>query len=249
VDIPPSRAEAHVAFETPFPLPEPAFRYTNSRRLTAADGDAQAADYFAFLITRRPGDLLSHVHRISLHWHQRKGEQVFGALVDLFIALGPAGQSLRKRLLRQAMPVLKPTQQRLLHASMVFGLKATDALPEQPRDSVLLRGMLGGAPVVQLARQDTSIHSEDTLAEAQAFLEFGQVEEARDVLEHAVLREPQRSELQQHLLEIYTHALDYEALLSMRQRLLALGHEVGKDWVETEKALECLRQGHHPPPH
>lgn len=238
----PSVLESFAACKELFPIPGPAFRYAGSRELTSADCETQTADYFAFLIRRTPADLLSHVRRINLHWQQRKGDQVFGALVDLFIALGPAGQALRRRLLKQVVPVLKPAQQRLLKSSIASGLTATDVLPEQSRDSVLLQGMLGGAPIVHVSEPDTDVHPRDAIEEANALLEFGQVEEARDLLEHAVLREPRRDDLQRELLEIYIHGHDNEGLLNMRQRLLERGHAVGIDWVRAANELECRKQ-------
>jgi hypothetical protein len=219
-------------------VPEPAFRYSNSRELAPDDLDNRSADYFAFHVARTPGDLLGHVQRVKLHWHRREGDRAFGALVDLFVALGPAGQSLRKRLLNQLVPILKPAQQRALRSRLATGLKPADALAEPPRFSVLFRGMLGGETIVRVSSQETESAHTDTLAEVQAYLEFGQIQEAKSLLEEALLREPEREDLHRELLEIYIHARDRDGLLSMQERLRDLGRVIGTAWTHAESTLD-----------
>jgi Tfp pilus assembly protein PilF len=57
------------------------------------------------------------------------------------------------------------------------------------------------------------------LQEAQEHLEYGQIDEAREVLEAAILKDPQRPELHQDLLEIYRSTRAKEAFQSMRERI------------------------------
>jgi hypothetical protein len=58
------------------------------------------------------------------------------------------------------------------------------------------------------------------------------VEEARELLEKAVLEEPWRGDLQTELLEIYRYTRDEKNLAAMRTRLEAMDITLPDTWQE-----------------
>jgi hypothetical protein len=71
---------------------------------------------------------------------------------------------------------------------------------------------------------------QDPLQEAREHLEYGQLEEARQVLESAILAQPLRLDLHRDLLEIYRRSQAREAFLTMQRRLNIQTHPLADAW-------------------
>lgn len=204
--------------------------------LDAEKSSDDAGDYLSRQVARKPEDLRSHLQRINLCLQQRDREGTYGALLDLFIVLGPKGLPLRRRIFRSTLRLLNKEQYRAFLQHMDAGVHATAVMPSA-RCSMLSKGLTGTSHLVinEVTEED---FQRDPLIEAREHLEYGQVEEARELLEEAVLMEPWRTDLQSDLLEIYRHTRDRKNFDAMRERLEAANIPVSDAWLDASNLIE-----------
>ena len=178
---------------------------------------ARVVDHLAHKVSRHPSDLMSHVQRIALCHEVGEGELIYGAVLDLFIALGNSGVSLRTRMLQKVADLLSDEQLDVLQKGLISGVKSNDTLPLS-RYSRLSGGVVGDTSLVEYL--DTSSRAEfDTIDEARDLIDSGHIELAQKLLEEALLGERMREDISLELLEIYRHTQHQEALFGMRERL------------------------------
>ena len=199
-------------------------------RLNALEASNDTGTFLARQVARSPGDLCSHVQRINLFLQQAAGDETYGALLDLFIALGPKGLPLRWRMLGAARHALSHAQFHALRQRLESGIEATDAMPVGG-SPMLSKGLTGSNRLV-VNQTDTQEQHRDPLIEAGEYLEYGQLEEARELLEKAVLKEPLRGDLQLELLEIYRYTRDKTNFAAMRTRLEAMDVPLDDIWYD-----------------
>lgn len=216
--------------ELAFVLPK-----VNKLGLEPSTDDKAPRDYLAHQVAREPKDLRTHVQRIHVNIADASAGDSYGALVDLFIALGARGLLLRYRMLDATKHLLDRGQYQALLRALDNGLHAADAIPIASA-SMLGRGTRGGRHLVErLDRQAATLL--DPLDEARSYLEYGQIQEARELLEAALLSEPWRVDLHRDLLEIYQASQDLDSLLVMWSRLDVARDPVSDLWAETTAAL------------
>ena len=105
------------------PVLDPAFRFLPGNHDLLPDPPDQAMlDLLCYSVARHPQDLISHTRRILLSHARGNADQTFGALVDLFIAVGPKGSALRKTMLRRCADVLSKPQHAWLTERLDQGL-------------------------------------------------------------------------------------------------------------------------------
>lgn len=104
--------------------PEAAFRIEGHTELCPRDGDEAMQIYLSRRVAARPRDLRCHTRRVLLSHSLGDAEEAFAALVDLSIATGAKGESLKRRLLRICAPLLTPAQRRFLEEDGIAGLHA-----------------------------------------------------------------------------------------------------------------------------
>lgn len=83
------------------PAPHPEFGLAALRSIRLPDNwqNPDTATYLAHCVSRKPGDLMAHARRIALHAALPESPDLAAAVVDLFIALGDKGQSLKQHML------------------------------------------------------------------------------------------------------------------------------------------------------
>ena len=211
---------------------DPAFWIAESIRLQLKvhGWTERAAEYLNHAVSNSPRDLRSHVQRIYLHIVRGDREAVYGALVDLFIVLGEGGQALRKRLLKTSRPILDDQQHQFLQGRLEVGITAKEAIP-QCRTSQLSKGIREGHLLV-IKHESPITLDQDPLQEARDHLDYGQVQEAKEVLEAAIIKQPLRAELHHDLLEIYRCLNAREAFFAMREKLKPETQPVADAWQE-----------------
>ncbi|MEN8166364.1 MAG: hypothetical protein ABFR65_02680 [Pseudomonadota bacterium] len=195
----------------------------------------KAVEYLDHAISRTQNDLRSHVQRVYLYIDKKDADTVYGALVDLFIILKESGRPLRERMLEASRTVLGEKRYRFLVQHLDSGIRATDAVPPS-RTSLLSKGLSGTNQLV-MKQNSREISQQDPLEVAHDHLEYGQIDEARKVLEMAILREPHRPELHQDLLEIYRSTNAREPFLAMRRRLNADNSPLADTWQKLALAF------------
>jgi hypothetical protein len=127
---------------------DPVFTYQRSGRLDAEYGaDALAAwRHLSCLVARDPLDLEAQTRRVLLSTQPPHQVQNFGALIDLFLALGDKGRGLRKALLDVSRTCLAEEELRFLDAHLDAGLARRATLPSGT-GSVLDAAEIGRAHV------------------------------------------------------------------------------------------------------
>ncbi len=197
------------------------------------------ATHLAHISAQEPGNLLNHVRRIHLHLAHKQPEELFGAMMDLYLALGDKGIQLRHRLLKHASKLLSQEMQEIFINHQQEGLQPQQPLPPCAH-SVLGNFFTGGLRLVtpQKAENQPASREIDPLELAREELNYGDITVAQQILEEALLQSPKRLGLHYGLLEIYKHTQSLDDLLAMRERL---GDEIGiarAAWNQVQKGLE-----------
>lgn len=198
------------------------FNILGNRRLSLPDiaSPYAGAVYLGHRILENPSDFRSHVQRILLLNDRGDEVDLQGALVDLYIALGDKGEGLKRRLLELAAPRLSRTAQAFLRQRLAGGLKPWETAVSRMRSSLLSLGFSGVHELVGRRESTRTATYADPVEEARACLEYGQVDEAREVLERALRQDPGNDAIAAELMEIYQYTRDDERLEAMRQFLL-----------------------------
>lgn len=216
---------------------EPAFGLDDDPRLRPSGrwSPESAGGYLARAIARDPTDLRRHVRRVSLWSASARADEAFGALIDLYIALGACGTALRERMVGAAATTLADDQRAFLTGRLAPGLAATDPHPPAPT-SVLTRAVTGRLDtVVRLGVADAG-SAVDPLREARDFLAEGNLARAREILEDALRDDPGDTEIGRELVAIYRHSRDLARLEAVRREL---GERLAEPqtWAEVSAAL------------
>lgn len=222
----------HLAGDNMPPLSAEAFFVVdNSTRLVLKLGieNPLLASYLAHCITRNPQDLRAHTQRVYLHFSINDNEGLYSALLDLFIALGEKGLSLRQLLLAHSRKNLLPQQLEFLEANIIDGLHPNSII-ENCGNSLLHSGIESSlAMIIKQQRGDTQAPP-DPLQDAQEYLEYGQLDLALDVLETAMEKDPGNKEISKELLQIYILARAFDRYQQLAHKLLQSGHDLPPGW-------------------
>ncbi len=210
------------------------FFFSRNGNLTRRpDGWADKVTAFlAWQVSRKPSNLRSHVQRIELHIELNDAEGVYGALLDLYIAVGEQGRSLKERLLEKARPILNDKRFEVLNGRLNTGINATDPLFLSP-NCMLSKGLIGTNNLI--GAEDNNRDKElaaDPRDEAQTYLEYGQIEEAQALLEQALNFQPWRKDIYADLVEIYKATRDKSRHLNTVLKLEENGYDYASGTIE-----------------
>ena len=164
-------------------------------------------------IRRQPDEPLFHAYRLLLALNQGWDHHLYGILVDTICGLGRHGRGLQKLLVHLAAPRLSPSQ-RTLFEEYFSGL--VEELP-WGAFSVLHPGTLGRRKGEPIWPEGGAREEHDPLLVARLTLEAGQLEEAIEILEEALKRDPQREDLRKELAEL-RRELDKQAFAERRRK-------------------------------
>ena len=94
------------------------------------------------------------------------------------------------------------------------------------------KGVLGTTQLITKLADNTEINETllDPLALARDHIEYSQFQEARAILEKAILSNPSRNELHLDLLELYKSLQDVNSFLSTYQALAQQGNPFPEMW-------------------
>lgn len=204
--------------------PDPAFalQFGPGLRLQGPVSGREAARLLAQCVHRRPQDLRAHVLRVQLLIAAGSRKRLFGALVDVYIALSGSGLALRERLLRAAQTQLTQPQLELLCEYRDKPLSSRQPL-KGLRGSVLCEGFEGRAELVGEQREEAGFNS--VLDEAVSCIEYGQLDEAREMLEAALLENPSDAAICTELVNLYGYLDDEMLIVDFCSRFIECGEE------------------------
>ncbi len=86
-----------------------------------------------------PDDLVAHARRVLVARALLKKEELFAALIDLWIATGALGEALKIRMFKRTQEILDQEQIQYLEATLKTGLTVHAAL-KNPTESMLASG-------------------------------------------------------------------------------------------------------------
>lgn len=182
---------------------------------------------FVLLVTRKPKRLIAHIQRIHHCYKTNLQEQLFAALVDLLVILNGRGKAISWRMITGTKSKLSDEQYKKLQELMTVNHDV--ALLTGNEYSVFAKGLIGTRNLVQqIEASDKQEH--DPLNLAYDYIEYSQLDEAKEVLEKAIVNQPQRQELHQCLLELYKSTLDSSGFIRMFNILTKLDVILPNDW-------------------
>jgi len=189
------------------------------------------ADYLAHQVSKKPLDLTSHLQRFSLHRHHKHAEKTYAALLDLFVVLGNKGLPLRQRLLLQASRVISREHYHFLLSTLPDALAVTSDTPLHHL-AVLSMGRMQEKESVQQAHPADAQDNETPLQIARDLLNSGQINQAQEILESALLATPEDQDISCELLQIYRHTQNRESCIQMLKQLSSERLAAREQWVE-----------------
>jgi tetratricopeptide (TPR) repeat protein len=194
-------------------------------RLNFVEGDIddfgfsvdQALECLVFQLLKKPRALAVHLQRIYFCYHNGLTENLFAALVDLFIILEGKGHNLSLRMLQGAKSKLQPQQYAILNKALNLSAEEVKLLSGNMY-SLFSYGLIGtNLLIVKEENQKQQEH--DPLDIARDFIAYSQLDAAIETLENAILLDIGRQELHDDLLELYKVTQDFERFKEMYEVL------------------------------
>lgn len=189
------------------------------------------------VVMRNPRDLLAHTQRVLLELRVGDADACFGALIDLFIVLGPRGRALKRDLLRQTRPLLGIERTVFLYRHLKHGLTANDVFPAGS-PSCLASGVTG---------RTEFLHTPDRGGGGQSVssgaLSGEDLEPLRLYLEHVVESDPGDAGHVAALLEIYRAGGLVRPFRAMHARLMGRRVALPDEWAALEREFGGIDAG------
>lgn len=196
-----------------------------------ADIQVKALNHLAHKIQRIPKDLVLHMQRLRLFYKSDNAEGLYGALVDLFIALGSCGQPLRMRMLLGASKKLTTDQRNTLKSALATGITTSDSIPFT-HYSRLSNPVSSSKKIIESIPDKPKFQPTDIMDEVRDLLDCGQIENAKKILEKVLLETPEQEGFSLELLTIYQYTRDTESFDNMRRALKGLPLAAQDAWDE-----------------
>ncbi len=144
---------------------------------------------------------MSHSQRVLMTFQQHQTQACFDALIDLFIATGTAGHSLKWTLISKVKRLLLRRQHEFLLDNFKEGLQAS-AIVAPSRECLLTKGIEGSTQLVAQGSSEKP-KERDLLEEAYALLDKGKVHEGQKLFEYIIHADPTEELACMELLAIY----------------------------------------------
>lgn len=166
----------------------------------------RSLEYLTGQIARQPRNLYPHIQRIHFCYRNDLADQLYAALLDLFICLRQdKGIELRERMYSGVKSRLSKEQSKLLKRALKLGGNSALSLPVNCY-SIFGSGVTGARILIKKLR--TTLEATDALVLALDFIEYSQLDQAKAVLEAAVLEQPDREDLTVELFQLYKSMQD-----------------------------------------
>ena len=204
---------------------EPVFLLPSNKLLSKAEANSLMLHFLMYSILRKPKNLFVHLQRISLCYEQKNEAQLYAALVDFFVVLQGAGFSIRQRMLGGVRNQLSPELLQRLQSYL-----SDYRLIQGNIYTILTSGIESNNELVVLATDNMLPSDYDSLQIARDFIEYSQLDEARETLEAAIFADPDYMELHEDLLELYKVTKNIDAFNDMKFALSEINHPMQTSW-------------------
>lgn len=189
---------------------------------------ADFLEKLVFRIARKPKMLISHLQRIYFCFHKDLNEQLFAAIVDFLVILNRRGQAISWRVLVGAKSRLNAEQFKAIK-DFLKDEHANANLIAGNQYSIFTKGILSKNIMINYMDKP-DVLDYDPLEIARDHIEYSQLEEAKRVLEKAILKQPTRFELHHELLALYQSTRDPDGFYKMFDELKQSGSEIIDEW-------------------
>ena len=196
-------------------------------------------EYLTYQIVSAPKSLILHTQRIHYCFRESLSEQLFAALIDLFIATrGRDGAKYAMRMFNGANSRLTAEHKELFQKILKKGSVSINEWPVN-RYSVLGRGITGKAVLVKQIQtaKPAKTETKDPLALAQDYIEYSQLDEAREVLEAAILEQPEREDLTEELLGLYKSTRDIKNFKIIYKKISEIAPSLQDAWDDLNSQM------------
>ncbi|MEI6705869.1 MAG: hypothetical protein WCK96_01915 [Methylococcales bacterium] len=187
----------------------------------------ESLEKLVFLIAKKPKQLTNHVQRIYYCFQKNLNKQLFAAIVDFLIVLNRQGQPISWRVVLGAKSRL--TTEQFEELKVYLKGKHTDInLLSGNQYSIFSKGLVGVNKLIQQIEKEEK--EDDPLTIALDHIEYSQLDDAKKVLEEAILVQPERQDLRQELCDLYKLTGDPSGFHQMMAKLTRLGVGMTDDW-------------------
>jgi hypothetical protein len=193
-----------------------------------------------FKVSQTPKYLQGHLERIYYCFQEQLDEQLFGALIDLLLVLKQDGKALGKRMVAGCKSRITDDQFQALN-NYIDNRGAESRLMLLNRYSVFAKGLQSSSDMVQLAEVSTK-KVLDPLDVARDYVEYSQLEQAVDVLEQAILVQPERLELHQEILSLFRSARNISGFNRVYHNFTQKELELPAEWQKLQDYFNQLKQ-------
>ncbi|RQW25357.1 hypothetical protein EHS17_11950 [Rhodobacteraceae bacterium CH30] len=188
------------------------------RLLLAANDSDHALPALREALRETPGKPSLLIDLLQVHYQHRNIDAYALALWQLFVAMGEAGASLREKLLHHGLALgYHPAFAELAQADSRMVLEAIGQRYGFVRSRPLAKAKLW---LVEKMADASEPMAASVLEEADAYLTFGQLEAALELLERSIASTPAQLELYPPLLALYEKMEDLPGLLALQHTLL-----------------------------
>jgi len=195
----------------------------------------QAIEHLSHRVSRTPHDLRVHLHRIIASHYSSQLEFLYGALLDLFIVLDKKGFLLRQRLFNKFAASLPDHQSTALKQALMLGAAKLETLPHSSC-SRFNKGVVGSTNLV-IKTGELSQHQFSVLDEARDLIDSGLLDDARMILEQAIVQQPDDEHVSRELLDLYRYTKNTNAFAAIYTQLNGQSLALADEWQELAEML------------
>lgn len=220
------------------PAHEARMRRTEAR-LHRESGDLDAAiASFRGAIAARPQALVNFVDLLSIFHLRREVGEYAATLWHLYTVLNGAGRALRERFLGMGFVLgHHPVFEALAQATEKHHLEKIGREFKFVAEEVASRRVFLVEAVADNS-SDAAIEDGDILREASGYIEFGQVDQAIQLLESAVINSPSDEQLYPLLLDLYDRMDELDRLRALTSEIKQGGHRLPEEIVPMMLSLQ-----------
>ncbi len=190
--------------------------------------DDSLYEQIVFKVFRQPKRLIAHVQRIYFTYHHEMQEQLYAALVDFLWVLNGKGEALGQRMVYATRSLLSEQQLDVLKNYLA---KQNNELFTGNKFNLFTSGVIGSNILLSETKVALSDKHYDALDIARDYIEYSQLDAAKETLETAVLEAPDRQELQTELLELYKVTKDFQAFTDLNNQLNESVSLLSAEWL------------------
>ena len=182
-----------------------------------------------YKVLRQPKKLIFHLQRIYFTYNYGMTDQLYAALVDLVCVLDGKGSALSHRMIKATQSLLSDVQVKALD---VYLKTQNNIMLVSNQYSVCTTGIISIQPLLIVKRGLKVEEEYDPLNLARDHIEYSQLDSALKTLEMAILKTPERRDIQVELLELLKKTKNVQAFTRIRESLIEKQWDESIEWQQ-----------------